>query len=404
MQQQFIELLSTVFTVILFFLDIAFIWLPIVLAISLYVIWMRAIRAEWIAKIDWVMLEMKLPQEIRKTPQAMEIVLNGLYQGSKGSWLDKVSKGRLKNWFSLELVSIEGNVKFFIRTPTMFRDVIEAQIYSQYPTIEIYEVPDYTRDVDYKGKDSEWSVWGAEFKLQKEDAYPIRTYIDYGMDREGTKEEEKTDPMTSTIEYLGSLGRGEQAWIQILIQTAGSRFSKPGKWFKKEGWKEQGEALIKKISDKAKKDGAIFSMLSKSDDRKVEAIERNISKLGFDCGIRTIYLARDDTFRPSIIQGMVGAFRQYNSNQLNGFKPTNSTSIDFPWQDFRKIRLTKMKKNMIDAYKRRSYFYLPYKKTPFTLNTEELATIFHFPGSVAGTPTFGRIQSKKSEPPMHLPQ
>jgi hypothetical protein len=58
---------------------------------------------------------------------------------------------------------------------------------------------------------------------------------------------------------------------------------------------------------------------------------------------------------------------------------------------------------MLDAYKRRAYFYKPFKKSHFVMNTEELATIYHFPGGVAATPTFSRIGSKKAEAPSNLP-
>ncbi len=37
------------------------------------------------------------------------------------------------------------------------------------------------------------------------------------------------------------------------------------------------------------------------------------------------------------------------------------------------------------------------------MTVEELATIFHFPGKVATTPTLGRIPSKRAEPPSNLP-
>jgi len=37
------------------------------------------------------------------------------------------------------------------------------------------------------------------------------------------------------------------------------------------------------------------------------------------------------------------------------------------------------------------------------LNTEELATVFHFPGSVAQTSGIGRIEAQKAEPPSNLP-
>ena len=34
---------------------------------------------------------------------------------------------------------------------------------------------------------------------------------------------------------------------------------------------------------------------------------------------------------------------------------------------------------MFDAYVNRSAFYKPYKRKTFILNTEELATVYHFP-------------------------
>ena len=40
---------------------------------------------------------------------------------------------------------------------------------------------------------------------------------------------------------------------------------------------------------------------------------------------------------------------------------------------------------------------------PIVMTTEELATIFHFPGQVATTPTISRSSSKKAEPPPNLP-
>jgi hypothetical protein len=39
----------------------------------------------------------------------------------------------------------------------------------------------------------------------------------------------------------------------------------------------------------------------------------------------------------------------------------------------------------------------------FVLNTEELATIWHFPGQILKVPTLERIESKEASPPTNLP-
>jgi hypothetical protein len=63
----------------------------------------------------------------------------------------------------------------------------------------------------------------------------------------------------------------------------------------------------------------------------------------------------------------------------------------------------------LTEYKLRRYFYSPWKgkkfhgSKPFVLNAEELATIYHFPGSVSSTPTLEKIPSLKSKAPANLP-
>jgi len=63
-------------------------------------------------------------------------------------------------------------------------------------------------------------------------------------------------------------------------------------------------------------------------------------------------------------------------------------------------------RTLLDAYKRRSFFNVPYKHLngkPYILTVEELATIFHFPGATTTTPTLTRVPSKKAEAPANLP-
>lgn len=393
------HVLGQIYDVIAFF---AFIWGPLLAIWLAQKLWLEYVRMDYVRKkFDFVLLEIKLPRVIDKTPMAMELVLQSLHQGGSVNWYEKWWLGEVKPWFSLEVVSIEGNVKLLIRTPSKFKKIIESHIYAQYPDIEVVEVQDYISLAPYIHEKNEWSLWGCEFALTKPDPYPIKTYVDYGLDKAGTKEEFKSDPITSMIEFLGSIGRGQQIWMQILVQANGDRYATPGKWFKRHNWKEEGGRLVKEMQAKYAVPDA--PKPTKADQEAMASIERSLAKIGFDCGIRAIYIAQKDYFDPSNIAGITGAFRQYSSPTLNGFKPRNSPGFDYPWQDYHEWRETRQKRKLFDAYVRRSYFYAPYKKTPFVLNSEELATIYHFPGGVAETPTFNRVESRKGEPPANLP-
>lgn len=158
---------------------------------------------------------------------------------------------------------------------------------------------------------------------------------------------------------------------------------------------------------------------TKAQQGTIEAIERHAAKFGFDSHIRALYIAKKEAFNAATrAPSLIGSLRQYASSDLNGFKPDGATKIDFPWQDLFGTKIVKMKKDFLDDYKDRSFFYRGFKFTklkkyfthpnksggkPFILSTEELATIFHLPGRVAETPTFTRIEAKKAEPPANLP-
>lgn len=376
-----------------------FLWLPLLLGYLCWHSWVRQLRTRFIKNLTWTLLEIKLPRDISKSPRAMEVILNALHQTSDGNFIKKYWKGFLRMWFSLEIVGINGHIHFFVYTQTSFRNLVEAQFYAQYPGIEIVEVEDYTKNANFNNFD-QWNISGVEFGLTNEDAYPIRTYIDYGLHELATKEEQKTDPMTAFLEFLGSLKQGEQVWLQILIMAT------------KKKWKDEGKKIIEKIMkrDQKPKEGekpAPFA-LSPGERSVVEAIEKDISKLGFDVGIRGIYLARKDMFNPVNVASLVGLMKQYNALNLNGFKPIKSrgTSVDYL---FKKRREKRRKIIALNIYTKRAYFYMPYTRfslrnwESFVLNTEELATIYHFPGRVAETPTFAKIEAKKSKPPINLP-
>ena len=376
----------------------AYLWLPAISAYFAWKFWLYYIRLRYVSKIDWVLLEIKLPREMPKSPQVMEIILSAMHQTRSGVAKDKYLEGFLRVWYSLEIIGKGGSIHFYFYIPEYYRRLVESQIYAHYPEVEIREAADYTKE--FIGENTgqfkeEWNIHAAEYKLSKEDAYPIKTYIDYKLDKLETEEEMKNDPLASLIELMGTMKEGENMWYQVLIRPTTTK------------WQDAGAKIVDKIMkrDKKKKEGEIIDfgsmILSPGERMIVEAIERNVSKLGFDACIRFVYIAKADKYNHIVSNAIQGSMKQFNSLNLNGFSRTNSTSyVDY---FFKKTREGWRKIRMFDAYVNRSAFYKPYKRKTFVLNTEELATIYHFPGSVVRTPSLGRIESKKSEPPAGLP-
>lgn len=391
-------------------------WLPIVLGVAFWFIWIDYVRSKFIASQKYVLLELKLPPEVFKSPLAMEIALTGLHlTGGEGTWYAKYVQGKLRPWFSLEIVSLEGVVHFYIWTRAGFKNVIESQLYGQYPNIEITEVDDYTDMMPIYDKEK-FGLWGCQFKLTKPDPYPIKTYIDYGLDRD-PKEELKIDPLTSVIEFMSLLGKGEYIWLQYVIRA---HKEKPlgGSWFHKTNWQDETRATIEKIYEGMKVEngedkGERKRSPTQLEKDTIEALERSATKYGFDVGIRGIYLGEGDKFNGGRIGSFTNIFKVFGSPAqpkkydlfgFNSFAPTKTTDFNYPWDDFRKIREMKNRKKVVAAYRRRSFFHAPYKYPHFVLNTEELATIFHPVGTVLQTPQVNRVASRKAEAPGNLPR
>jgi len=404
--------------------------LVVVLAWNL---WLTYIQTQFLRGIKWILLEVKPPKEVFKSPAAMELVLNSLYQaGGTGNWYDKYWKGNLRNYFSLEIVSTEGKIHFYIRTSEKFKKIIESQLYAQYPQAEIFEVKDYVTDVPNFSKDGPINLWGAGLELtNEEEVVPIKTYVEYGLDRAvgSLDEEQRIDPITPMLEFMGSVGIGEHIWFQMIVRAATNRFvaTKDGVEIPGKAWTDRVKQVIKDFNEslieyekdaegKKKKIGS--RRATKGEGAVIDAIERNANKLGFDTGMRAIYVAKKENFDPNRIAGLTGMFRQYGAVDYNGFKPAGATVIEFPWQDIFGGKIIEKKEKMLGGYKSRGFFYggFDFDKIskyfthpaesggkPFILSTEEIATLFHLPGRVAETPSFTRIESKKGEPPANLP-
>jgi len=407
--------------------------MPIPLAAIAVHLWHDYRQDRFILGMKWVLLEIQVPRDVIKSPAAMELIFsNALYHKSaKGFW-ERYMIGAPWMWFSLEIVSVDGRVRFYIRTPTRIRGLVETQIYGQYPQAKVVESEDYVFDVPEYSKNGNWNLWGCEFTKTKADFLPIKTYKGFGDDmKTGIKEEFKIDPITPTIEYLGSLAKGQQVWIQMIVRHSIKTYK--GKEGKKLKYNEAAVEFMEKImapyTRTQKNDNVIGTYgkqvgLPKHLEPIITAVLTNLNQIHFDCGIRVIALADKrlhslDTFN-NFRKEVRLLFRQYTHPYFNEFNRVNSSQFDAPFADPTGLALNKVKKRLLDFYRLRTFFHPPIqygmdypailsiffpsgKPQICVLSAEELATIFHFPGMVSETPSFKRVESKIAKPPSNLP-
>lgn len=180
--------------------------------------WMHHIQDDvYAASIDYVLLAFTIPKESetnQQSPKAVEHIFSQLMGAySSVNLIEKYWKGKVQPKFSLEIISIEGYIQFLIRTPVMFRNLVESAFYAQYPEAEISEVADYAKNISIKFPSEEYDLRGSEIILAKDAIYPIKTYPNF----EHPLTKELKDPMASLLETLSRFQKGEQLWLQIVI-------------------------------------------------------------------------------------------------------------------------------------------------------------------------------------------
>ncbi len=381
-------------------------YLPFLLGWMFWEVWMRYIRSLFFSNTAYTLLEVRLPKEILKSPVAMEIVLNAFFQtGGESTFIARYWEGKTRAWFSLELVSLGGEVHFYIWTRTNMRNIIEAQIYSQYPEVEVREIDDYARGLVYDPEKNEF--WGAEYNKDKSNPLPLVTYVDFGLDRD-PKEEFKNDPIAPVIEQLGAIKPQESIYLQIIIR-AHKKEKRDGFFFKATDWGSQIKDLRQNIIASLKAEGRNVPTVGEG--KLIESLERNLRKHAFDTGIRVMYIAEKGYYNNTTagaLRNLFGSFSaQFGDEAVSygGFNKlkANGTDFDYPWQDYKNIRLNRIKTKTLDAFKRRMYFFPPYQLKSMILTTEELASMYHFPGASVATPGLPRIPSKRAQAPTNLP-
>ena len=414
-----LEIFSAYKVIFLVLFKFWWILLPPILYFGFKSLWMDFVisrsQNSWLKSLQWTMLEIIPPKELERGPKPMESIFHGLAGVIEtNNAFKEFLVGRLNDSFSLELVSLGGEVHFYIRTQKKYRNMIEANVYAQYPDAEIIEVEDYMQKFPRVAPNKYWQVWGTDMELLMPDPYPIRTYDKFEEDITGTM----IDPVASFLELLGNLPSGQNMCLQLLVKPL------------EEDWRDEEMKIIEKLAGRvgSKKKGPVEHMqevithlpggfvapieypesakkeeqplefrLTPGEKDQLKAIEENLTKNMFQTKMRLIYLGRKEGFNMAHVNGFFGALRQFNSLNLNGFKP-NNISKTFAYYVSVDKRANYRKRKIYRRYRDRDP-----DGVKFVLSTSELATVYHFPDMGVKAPSFSRVGAKTGTAPYNLP-
>lgn len=410
-------------------------WLPLFFVLNQKFIyywkwWRREIW--WNTKYKPILVEVTLPKLIEKPIKAMEIVFTSIHGVvyDPPDWWEVYVLGQPQTSVAFDIVSIGGEIHFYLRFHSDYREQIEAAIYSQYPEAEIQAVADYAKAVPLDMPNKDWDIYGWDFQINKQEQYPIKTYEDF--EESGAEEEEKTDPLSSLLEGMAKLKAGEQLWIHLRCSPRGDAAQKK---FYKEGeelrdrlafreaekktkplWSDMLSLIFHGVSEEEEKAQELIPLemkLTPGERELIESIEKKISKPIFNCNLRVLYLARKEAWCKPNYRAALSYFNNFTKYDANSFSiwPRSETKVHLSWFlpfNYLAPRLEYVKKRrFFRVYRGRDNYFDPLDKGDkglFKLNVEELATIYHFPSlGAAPTPGVVRTEAKETVAPSNLP-
>lgn len=335
------------------------------------------------------------PKDLKETIAVAESLFSGL-----GSIRPR---GKIRTFFmgrddelSLEIVMIEGLIRFYMVIPQHLQAFIEQQVLAQYPYATVEEVADYNI---FRPKGA---IAAASLVPNKHWIFPFRSFRK--MD---------TDPLNSITNALSKLEKTQGGAIQIVIRTARGTWRRKGQKIARA--MQQGKSLDKALAtaggwqyaqkasgiiggvvtgavdaarttkkDEAGKPSQTEYRLSPLEQELIKSIEEKGSKPGFETCIRIVTSADFPSSADMQLYNITNAFAQYLGPE-SGITFTQAKFIS-------KARLVS------------DFIYRFFDaRRGFILNAEELASIFHFPLSGTETPNIEWLRARKAAPPVNIP-
>lgn len=325
----------------------------------------------------------KSTQQIQELISVMETIFSTLGSLTAERGLSSWLMGR-EDSFALEIVAHGGKISFYVAIPEKYRQFIEEQIHAQYPHAQIDDVPDYNLF------SPTGVILGSYLKFRRSSVFPIKSYRKL-----------ESDPLNSLTNALSKIEDVDGAAVQFIVRSArrewrseGIRIARAMQQGKKlsevqkggQMWKTVGKELgslasTTKPGEKKEKEPYRLSPL---EEEMVKGLEEKASKAGLDVNIRVVVSAANPEKAKRYLNDVMGSFGQFNIYEYgNSFASASPT----------------LKTAMI-----RHFIYRHFdERYKIVLNSEELASLYHFPLPTTETPKINWLLSRRALPPSNLP-
>ncbi len=348
----------------------------IMVIITLVVLWFITLqilrrKADFERTLNLAFLKITLPKkdsdlddrkETLKDFKEAVSIMEQLFSSLKSVHSSKILKKILwQDLLSFEYIAHEWEILFFIVAPKNYRHLIEKQVNGFYPDAVIEE----TTEVNIF-KDRKYYEW-TYLHTKKPFFFPIKTY-----------QKLESDPINNITNALSKLEEDESAAIQVLLKPIEDDWQKDCtkqssnmmKW--KKTWFSLNpinwlfsivETLLSagEEDDKnpMKDDSGETSALTQE---RSKTVDEKWDKTGFWVIIRVIATWNDKPMVSTELINIISSFSQFSYPDFNKIWPT----------------IRHNKNALVRNYIYR-YFKKPFWVKKMILNTEELASIFHFP-------------------------
>lgn len=289
--------------------------------------------------------------------------------------------------FEIATPTNSNEIFFYVSIPKKFQSIIEKQIHSFYVDAEIKQIDDYNIFVPNGGSAASYMT------LKKNYIFPIKTY-----------QKLESDPLSSITNSLSKIPIGEGAAIQFIMKPSNNSWKNTSKeriklMQKGKGFSGNPESSFfvikilkefigiisasgKSVEDQQKEEAMIS--LTPMQEEIIKAVEEKSTKIGFEINVRLVASAETNEKAEELLKELENSFSQFNLPDSNSLKV----------KETKKRFLNKTIYNFI--------FRSFEGKRKIILNTEELASLFHFPIFATAAPQVKWLKSKQSPAPVDV--